>query len=62
MRINKYLAEQGIASRRRADEMISAGRIKINGVLATLGSDVADGAVVTVDDEPILQKEKKEEY
>lgn len=62
MRINKYLAEQGIASRRHADEMISAGRIKINGVLATLGSDVAEGAVVMVDDEPILQKEKKEEY
>lgn len=62
MRINKYLAEQGIASRRHADEMISAGRIKINGVQATLGSDVADGAIVTVDDEPIVQKEKKEEY
>ena len=62
MRINKYLAEQGIASRRHADEMISAGRVKINGVLATLGSDVAEGAIVMVDDAPIAQKEKKEEY
>ena len=62
MRINKYLAEQGIASRRHADEMIAAGRVKINGVLATLGSDVPEGAVVMVDEQPILQKEKKEEY
>ena len=62
MRINKFLAEQGIASRRHADEMISAGRVKINGNLATLGASVEDGDEVLLDDAPILTAEKKEEY
>lgn len=62
MRINKFLAEQGIASRRHADEMISAGRVKINGKLATLGASVEDGDEVLLDDAPILTAEKKEEY
>ena len=34
MRINKYLAEKGVASRRAADEMIAAGRITVNGKTA----------------------------
>jgi len=35
LRLNKYLAEQGIASRREADELISAGLIKVNGKVVT---------------------------
>lgn len=62
MRINKFLAEQGIASRRRADEMIAAGRVKINGIEATLGASVEDGDEVLLDDVPVLAAEKKEEY
>ena len=62
MRINKFLAEQGIASRRHADEMISAGRVKINGKVATLGASVEDGDEVLLDDAPIVTAEKKEEY
>ncbi len=62
MRINKYLAERGVASRRHADEMVAAGRIKINGVLATLGSNVEEEDVVLVDDCPLERTEKKEEY
>ena len=62
MRINKFLAENGIASRRHADEMISAGRIKINGSIATLGADVKDGDAVAVDDVLLELSEKKEEY
>ena len=62
MRINKYLAEYGVASRRHADEMVAAGRIKINGVLATLGSNVEEEDVVLVDDCPLERSEKKEEY
>ena len=62
MRINKFLAEHGIASRRGADEMIAAGRVTINGVTATLGVNVEDGDVVTVDDLPVEVSEKKEEY
>ncbi|MFR5102497.1 MAG: pseudouridine synthase [Christensenellaceae bacterium] len=62
MRINKFLAENGIASRRHADEMVSAGRIKINGQTALLGADVQDGDEVLLDDKPIARAEKKLEY
>ncbi|MBQ7831528.1 MAG: rRNA pseudouridine synthase [Clostridia bacterium] len=62
MRINKFLAENGIASRRHADTMISAGRIKINGVIASLGANVEEGDEVLLDDQPIVVTEKKEEY
>ena len=62
MRINKFLAENGIASRRHADEMIAAGRVKINGEIAQLGADVQETDVVEIDETPIIQSEKKEEY
>ena len=62
MRINKFLAENGIASRRHADEMISAGSIKINGQTALLGTDIQDGDEVLIDDKPIVRTEKKLEY
>ena len=62
MRINKFLAEQGIASRRHADEMIEKGRVQINGVVATLGASVEEGDEVLVDGKPITAQEKELEY
>ena len=62
MRINKFLAEQGIASRRHADEMIAQGRVKINGQTATLGMSVEETDEVLVDDISVSAAEKKEEY
>lgn len=62
MRINKFLAEKGIASRRHADEMIANGRVKINGQTATLGATVEETDEVLVDDVIVSQTEKKEEY
>lgn len=62
MRINKYLAEHGIASRRHADDMIAAGRVKINGNIALLGADVNEEDVVFVDDKLIESSQKKELY
>ncbi len=62
MRINKFLAEQGVASRRHADEMIANGRVKINGQIALLGSIIEDGDVVSVDDIALVANEKQEEY
>ena len=62
MRINKFLADKGIASRRHADAMIAAGRVKINGVVATLGASVEDRDEVTVDDTPVSREESKLEY
>lgn len=62
MRINKFLAESGVASRRHADEMISAGRVQINGQIASLGVDVKDDDEILIDGEPLLREEKKAEY
>ncbi len=62
MRINKFLADRGIASRRHADEMILAGRVTINGAVAALGANVEEGDEVAVDDQVLERVEKKEEY
>ena len=60
MRINKFLADQGIASRRHADDMIQAGRVTINGQVATLGMSVSEKDKVAVDGTLISVAEKKE--
>ena len=62
MRINKYLADKGIASRRHADAMVEAGRVKINGVVATLGANVEERDVVEVDGQVLDKNEKVEKY
>lgn len=61
MRINKYLAESGVASRRASDAMIEERRVLINGKTATLGSEVEDGDTVTVDGS-IVRPVKKYSY
>ena len=58
MRINKYLAETGVVSRRGADAWIEAGRITINDELATLGSKVEDGDVVRVDGNIVTREQQ----
>ncbi len=62
-RIAKYIADCGVASRRAAEELISAGRVAINGVvLSSPVSFVGDGDVVTVDGAPISVAQKTEIY
>ena len=53
MRINKFISESGVCSRREADAWIEAGRVAINGQPATLGSKVESADQVTVDGKPI---------
>ena len=43
MRINKYLAEQKIASRREADTLIETGKVLVNGKKAVLGQQINEG-------------------
>ncbi|USN88306.1 MAG: rRNA pseudouridine synthase [Candidatus Nomurabacteria bacterium] len=57
MRINKYLAEQKVASRREADALIESGKVLINGKKATLGQQVAKGDTVE-----LIGKPKKHTY
>ena len=57
MRINKFLSEAGIVSRRGADKWIEDGRITINGVKAELGSKVAPGDDVRADGNPVKHED-----
>ncbi|WP_040285419.1 23S rRNA pseudouridine(2604) synthase RluF [Sporosarcina koreensis] len=58
MRINKFLSEAGIVSRRGADKWIDEGRVVINGRPAELGSQVAAGDQVEVDGKPVAAQEQ----
>jgi 23S rRNA pseudouridine2605 synthase len=49
VRLNAYLARAGVASRRRADELIKAGRVRVNGSPGQLDTNVDDDDVVEVD-------------
>ncbi|KMZ42776.1 MULTISPECIES: 23S rRNA pseudouridine(2604) synthase RluF [Bacillales] len=58
MRINKFISETGICSRREADKLIESKRVTINGQLAELGSTVASGDDVRIDGQPLGVKKK----
>ena len=58
MRLNKYISEAGICSRREADKLIEAGRVTLNGQPATLGTQVGDGDEVCVDGDLIGAKKQ----
>lgn len=60
MRINKYLAAAGVASRRECDKMISDGKVKINGRVAELGTEVGGEDEVFVNGNKVTIK--KNEY
>ena len=53
MRLNAYLARAGVASRRRADELIKAGRVHVNGARGELNTVVGARDAVEVDGERI---------
>ena len=63
MRINKYIAGSGVCSRRKADELIANGNVKVNGaVLKEPGYDVKEGDVVSVNGTVIEGQEKSVYY
>ncbi|WP_422124216.1 23S rRNA pseudouridine(2604) synthase RluF [Planococcus sp. X10-3] len=62
MRINKFLSETGITSRRGADKFIEAGRVTINDEPAELGSKVQPGDRVHVDGKLIEQPQQEYVY
>jgi len=59
VRINKYLAQAGICSRREADRFVAGGQVKINGKVAKPGDQVAEGDEVRVFGKPVRQAPKK---
>ena len=58
-RLNKYLADCGICSRREADRMIEAGRVIVNGVPAQMGMRISEMDDITVDGRPLDKKDRK---
>ena len=59
VRVNKYLSEAGVCSRRGADRLIEEGRVSVNGTLAFLGSVVKNSDEVRVDGnlvKPVIKK------
>lgn len=60
MRINRYLAQCGVAGRRACDKIVAEGRVTVNGRLADLGCEVEEGDIVKVDGKTVTVK--KQEY
>ncbi len=59
IRINKYLSDAGICSRREADKMIEAGRVSIDGIVALMGAKVKEGQEILIDGKPIEKEEEE---
>ena len=62
MRLNKYLSATGLCSRREADTLIAAGRVTVNGARAQLGTPVADGDEVRLDEQVVGARTAKHVY
>ena len=56
MRLNAYLARAGVASRRKADELIKAGRVTVNGEPGQLNTFVAARDRVELDGQPLARQ------
>lgn len=59
MRLNKYLSDAGICSRREADRLIQSGRVTVDGKRAVLGSQVEKGQTVRVGKKVVGSREEK---
>ena len=62
IRLQKYISQCGIASRRKAEELILQGKVKINGKTAVLGDKVHDGDKVYVGGKRIIIPKKNYRY
>jgi len=62
MRLNKFISETGICSRREADAWIEQGRVKVNGSIAELGTQVSEEDEVRVNGRIIGTRKKKHVY
>lgn len=58
VRLNKFIAESGLCSRREADAVITAGQVRVNGKVAGIGSRVRDDDEVTVKGRRIVNRKR----
>ena len=59
MRLNKFLSEAGVCSRREADRLVEQGHITVNGKTAVCGMQVGETSSVCLDGKPVKLQEKK---
>lgn len=59
IRLNKYLAECGVCSRRDADRLIEQCRVTVNGKIAAMGTKVSEQDEVAVNGKPLKKQERK---
>ncbi|MBS0200976.1 MAG: pseudouridine synthase [Proteobacteria bacterium] len=56
MRLNKYISDAGLCSRREADRLIAAGRVSVNGERGRVAQELAEGDEVRVDGEKLAMR------
>lgn len=61
MRIQKYIAETGLCSRRKAEEYVRDGKITVNGKVAVIGQNVEENDIIKYNGK-LLKKEELEYY
>ena len=58
IRLNKYLSDAGVCSRREADRLIEKGLVKVDGVTASMGMKILPKQKVSVKGKPVVREEK----
>ncbi|MBR5509320.1 MAG: pseudouridine synthase [Lachnospiraceae bacterium] len=59
IRLNKYMSEVGVCSRREADRLVEQGRVTVDGKPAVIGMQIEEGQLVELDGKPV-KKDKKD--
>jgi len=59
MRLNKYMSDAGVCSRRQADRLVEEGRIMVDGRPAVLGQQIEEGQKITLDGKEIVPVRRK---
>ncbi len=59
VRLNKFLSEKGICSRREADRLVDEGEVMVNGVCAVMGQKVSSADEIVVDGKKVSTKQVK---
>ncbi|MCH5192526.1 MAG: rRNA pseudouridine synthase [Oscillospiraceae bacterium] len=62
VRLQKLIAESGLCSRRKAEELIKQGRVRVNGRVAHIGDGATPNDVIMVDSERLRIEKKREKY
>ena len=57
--MNKFLSDAGVCSRREADRLIDAGRVKVDGTVAVMGQKVTKTQKIEIDSKPIQRDDEK---